>query len=211
MTRSTCVPNTATLHSRQATHGNAKTRFSINVHHPGTRCLAQNASSSCLHPCHRWNHRSRFCLQGGKYHDGVIGVSRPLIHFTHNVKFVYEPHIAPRIEQWAEEFVAQRQARRRQRAGAALVSSQHDLTDENIQSQRRRTKHSDSGDEDNEERQSIELEHLIAKEVREWRSEVNRSHSHKLRHRNNAGASSSRDVLDQASPSILCFFSQVDI
>ena len=113
-------------------------------------------------------------------------------------QFVYEPHIAPKIEQWAEDFVAKRQARRRQRASAIPVAaSQHNLTDENIS--RRRAKRSDSGDEADQERRSIELENLIGKEVREWRSEVNRSQSQKLRHRNNAAASSSRNVLDEAS------------
>ncbi|KAG6868114.1 hypothetical protein C0993_007492 [Termitomyces sp. T159_Od127] len=36
-------------------------------------------------------------------------------------KFVYEPHLAPKLEQWAEEFLATREARRRQRAGAGPV------------------------------------------------------------------------------------------
>lgn len=116
-------------------------------------------------------------------------------------EFVYEPHIAPKIEQWAEEFVAKRQARRRHRAGAIPVAvSGYDLTDENVS--RRRSKRSDSGDEENEESQSIELEHLIAKEVREWRSEVDRSQVHKLRHRNNAVSSSSRHVLDESTHEI---------
>lgn len=120
------------------------------------------------------------------------------------VQFVYEPHIAPKIEQWAEDFVAQRQARRRQRAslGATLVAvSAHDITDENLS--RRRGKRSDFGDEENQERQSIELEDLISKEVQEWRSEVDRSQVNKLRYRNNAVPSTSRHVLDEVRPSIV--------
>jgi len=113
-------------------------------------------------------------------------------------EFVYEPHIAPKIEQWAEEFLAKRQARRRQRSGAvAVAASRRGHTDENPS--RRRGKLSDSVDE---ERRSIELENLIAKEVREWRSEVDRSQVQKLRHRNNAAPSSSRNVLDESTHDI---------
>lgn len=111
------------------------------------------------------------------------------------LQYVYEPHIAPKLEQWATEFIAKREARRRQRAGAIPISVSH-RTDEDLSS-RRRSKLSDSDDEGVEMRQSIELENLIAKEVREWRSEVNRSQTRGLRHRNNAGPSGSRHALDE--------------
>ncbi|KAF9463722.1 hypothetical protein BDZ94DRAFT_1163526 [Collybia nuda] len=112
-------------------------------------------------------------------------------------EFVYEPHLAPKIEQWAEEFLARRQARRRQRAGPIAVPvSNAGVNDEEFL---RRSKRSDS-DDDNDEgqmRQSIELENLVTREVREWRSEVDRSQPRGLRHRTNAGASGSRSALDK--------------
>ncbi|KAF8076967.1 hypothetical protein FPV67DRAFT_440652 [Lyophyllum atratum] len=104
-------------------------------------------------------------------------------------EFVYEPHIAPKVEQWAEEFIARRQARRRQRAGGVAVPVRQRERDETTL----RSKRSDSGEEGDERRQSIELENLIAKEVREWRSEVDRS---QLRHRGTArGPSRSQGTL----------------
>jgi hypothetical protein len=110
-------------------------------------------------------------------------------------QFVYEPHIAPKIEQWAEEFLANRQARRRQRSGAIAVPSPgRNRTDEDVSRSLE------------EERRSIELENLMAKEVREWRSEVDRSN---LRLRNNT-----RNVLEEVrrfeiSPQLMFIHFQV--
>ncbi|KAG6836965.1 hypothetical protein H0H93_000357 [Arthromyces matolae] len=85
-------------------------------------------------------------------------------------KFVYEPHIAPKLEQWAEEFLAHREARRNQRAGMVpVLAAPHQRERQSID------KRSDSDGIRGEERESIELENLIAKEVHEWRNEVNRS------------------------------------
>ncbi|KAG6915909.1 hypothetical protein DXG01_009279 [Tephrocybe rancida] len=108
-------------------------------------------------------------------------------------KFVYEPHIAPKLEQWAVEYIAHRDAQRRQRAGAIpVMASPHrrDMPD----------KRSDSGNEGSE-RQSIELENLIAKEVREWRSEVNRSQT--LRHRGKQGSSGSQYTIESVQSKTL--------
>ncbi|GLB34337.1 hypothetical protein LshimejAT787_0112210 [Lyophyllum shimeji] len=106
-------------------------------------------------------------------------------------EFVYEPHIAPKVEQWAEEFVARRRARRRQGAGAVPVLAPSSGRDEVVKGKR-----SDSDDEGDHSRQSIELENLLAKEVREWRSEVDRS---QLRHRGNAGHLESEATSDESA------------
>ncbi|KAG6876371.1 hypothetical protein C0992_013178 [Termitomyces sp. T32_za158] len=101
-------------------------------------------------------------------------------------QFVYEPHLAPKLEQWAEEFLATREARRRQRAGAVPVLAtphvhdRHDLNDFD----------SNAGGE----RQPIPLENLGSRDVREWRSEVDRSQT--LRRRRGLGSSGSRYSLE---------------
>lgn len=61
----------------------------------------------------------------------------------------------------------------------------------------RRTKHSDSGSNDDDDKGSFELEKLVAKEVDEWRSEVDRSQT-ALRHRKNV-SSSTRNALEDVS------------
>ncbi|KAJ7198423.1 hypothetical protein B0H12DRAFT_599529 [Mycena haematopus] len=99
-------------------------------------------------------------------------------------EFVYEPHIAPRVERWAEEFLAKRQARRMQRNAIAVPSmSAHDI---------------DAGDVD--DKSTYELESLVADEVRQWRSQVdvNRGEGSGLRHRKNGGASTA-STLDESN------------
>ncbi|KAG6865058.1 hypothetical protein C0991_005377 [Blastosporella zonata] len=82
-------------------------------------------------------------------------------------------------KQLAEEYIAHREAQRRHMTEpVAATPHPRDSTD----------KRSDSGDE-GDERESIELDNLVAKEVREWRSEVNRSQT--LRHREKPRASGS--------------------
>ncbi|KAG5730045.1 hypothetical protein E4T56_gene5865 [Termitomyces sp. T112] len=98
-------------------------------------------------------------------------------------QFVYEPHIAPKLEQWAEEFIANREARRRQQARAIPVLAAPHRIDSS-------DKRSDSDSDVGRERQSIELENLIAKEVHEWRNEVDRSQT--LRRRGKPGSSGSQ-------------------
>lgn len=104
-------------------------------------------------------------------------------------QLVYEPHIAPRVERWAEEYIAKREARRRQRDGSMPVPNTPNRTFHDS-SARSKFKRSDSGtDEDNDLQQGIELEKLVAKEVHEWRSEVDRSQPLGLRHRKNMSLS----------------------
>lgn len=100
-------------------------------------------------------------------------------HFT--LKFVYEPHIAPTFEAWAEDFLERRRAARRRRASAVPVRTS-----------RRRNSSSDSSphgshfQRDNGESErapglndlavdGFELEALASREVDEWRNEVLRS------------------------------------
>ncbi|KAJ7599090.1 hypothetical protein C8J56DRAFT_1039962 [Mycena floridula] len=87
----------------------------------------------------------------------VVGTVAASLAF---VEFVYEPHIAPKVEEWAHNFIAKREARRRQRAGpvpvSVAVSSAHD----------------DGNDDD---KPSFELEKLVSREVLEWRGQVSRS------------------------------------
>ncbi|KAJ7075605.1 hypothetical protein B0H15DRAFT_934634 [Mycena belliarum] len=107
-------------------------------------------------------------------------------------EFVYEPHIAPRVERWAEEFLANRRARKMQRAGfAAVPVPSHS------------GKHSDYGHGDGREdteadaRSTYELESLVANEVRSWRAQVDagRGEGSGLRHRKNG----SMTALDESN------------
>ncbi|KDQ29863.1 hypothetical protein PLEOSDRAFT_1038910 [Pleurotus ostreatus PC15] len=112
-------------------------------------------------------------------------------------EFVYEPHIAPKIELWAEEFIARRKIRKLRQQGP-VSAPQHP------ESRTRRNKSNDSSDEgsDNDDgwdkkrggrRSSFELENLVAKELQEWRSETG---SNVLRQRKPA-ASTSFNTLDE--------------
>lgn len=128
---------------------------------------------------------------------------------------MYEPHLAPKIEKWAEEFVAKRQARRRQLAPAAgPVGVPGPLHGDEDQATRRKHRTSGSDHDGPEMSQSIELENLIAKEVREWRSEVDRSQtsSRGLRQRGHgprSGSGSLHSLVEEVRyifvPSILRF------
>ncbi|RDB20079.1 hypothetical protein Hypma_013087 [Hypsizygus marmoreus] len=136
------------------------------------------------------------------YFIAVIGTIAAGVAFK---EFVYDPHIAPILEQWAEEFVAMRQANRRRKAAVAMpvpLRNDEDHLPSLRRSKQPRSKHSDSGDEGGDARQSIELENLVAKEVREWRTEVNRSQIRGLRHRSNAGLSRSTHALDESTDRI---------
>ncbi|KAJ7508275.1 hypothetical protein B0H11DRAFT_1964134 [Mycena galericulata] len=79
-------------------------------------------------------------------------------------EFIYEPHIAPRVERWAEEFLAKRRARKQARAGKTAIpvpSATNKRSDDG---------HDDAGDVDAQS--TYELESLVANEVRQWRSQV---------------------------------------
>lgn len=110
-------------------------------------------------------------------------------------EFVYEPHIAPKLEKWAEEFIAKRKAKRRQRE--SLIAVPVSLASKG----KARCKQSDDGgDTDDDDKSAYELEKLISHEVHEWRNEVDKSNSSTLRLRRNAA--SEQSALDQSNISI---------
>ncbi|KAG2348472.1 hypothetical protein BDR05DRAFT_957102 [Suillus weaverae] len=83
-------------------------------------------------------------------------------------EFVFEPHIAPAIERWAEDFLAKRRARR---GGPVPVSSTRGSGDgDSGPSGANPRKRTPAGEED-----SIELEGLNPGPVDEWRNEVHRT------------------------------------
>ncbi|EMD40310.1 hypothetical protein CERSUDRAFT_91025 [Gelatoporia subvermispora B] len=94
-------------------------------------------------------------------------------------EFVYEPHIAPRVEAWAEAFVERRRRHRALRRGPILAQPVGDGTDEH---RARRSSDSfkdkkddeDSGDEGGIG-SSLEMEELVAKEVDTWRNSIRQS------------------------------------
>ncbi|RPD67403.1 hypothetical protein L227DRAFT_538536 [Lentinus tigrinus ALCF2SS1-6] len=107
---------------------------------------------------------------------GVIVVVAAGIAFH---ELVYEPHIAPKVEAWAENFVERRRQRRRQREGPVLTQPVDEHGDEN--GSRRSTSFDDNrGDAG----ASIELEQLANRERDAWRHSHNASG---LRHRRPAG------------------------
>ncbi|EPQ58855.1 hypothetical protein GLOTRDRAFT_135876 [Gloeophyllum trabeum ATCC 11539] len=123
----------------------------------------------------------------------VVGTVAAVVAFK---EFVYEPHIAPKVEAWAESYLARRRARRRQRQGPALAQPYSADEGEAGPSHPRRSFELGKGS-DADDRTSIELEKLVAKEVDEWRNGVERSQS-ELRQRHNRNAS----ALDESNISI---------
>ncbi|KAF9055539.1 hypothetical protein BDZ89DRAFT_1125267 [Hymenopellis radicata] len=116
----------------------------------------------------------------------VVGTVAAGIAFK---EFVYEPHIAPKLEKWAQEFLSKRRERKRQREAAISVSLPFS------------SKRSDGGSDD-DDKSAFELEKLVShvsEEVREWRNEVVRSQSSTLRQRKNVAEPS---TLDQSNISI---------
>ncbi|KAJ7737936.1 hypothetical protein B0H16DRAFT_1730104 [Mycena metata] len=89
-------------------------------------------------------------------------------------EFVYEPHIAPRVERWAEEFLAKRQARRARRAVAVPAECNYNLGDD---AGTDAGTDADAGDG----KSTYELESLVENEVRQWRAQVGEGSG--LRHR----------------------------
>jgi hypothetical protein len=69
---------------------------------------------------------------------------------------VYEPHIAPKFERWAEEYLARRRARRGQPVAVPVEMQQNGPS--------RRYSDEQAGSE--------ELENLVAREVSEWRDNI---------------------------------------
>ncbi|KAJ8516683.1 hypothetical protein ONZ45_g6041 [Pleurotus djamor] len=119
-------------------------------------------------------------------------------------EFVYEPHIAPKLEQWAEEFIARRKARRAERQGLIAIP-QNPRSSTGASKKGPGSSDNESDDDDNwdqkrnNRRSSIELEHLVAKELSEWRSEIGTS---ALRHRKTASSSKQMSTLDESNISI---------
>ncbi|KAH7922575.1 hypothetical protein BV22DRAFT_1048802 [Leucogyrophana mollusca] len=95
----------------------------------------------------------------GVYVVAAIAGTAAIVAFK---EFVYEPHIAPAIERWAEDFVARRQARRSRSAPVPIAVSGDTRPDAGSK-------------RDDDEAETFELEGLVAREVDEWRNEVHRS------------------------------------
>ncbi|KAK7063353.1 hypothetical protein R3P38DRAFT_2756298 [Favolaschia claudopus] len=87
------------------------------------------------------------------------------------VTFVYEPHIAPKIEKWAEDFVARRRARKMKRSAAAAVSISVSPGDGGAEEVGGYADDKRSG----AEASVYEMEDLVGEEVRQWRSQVHES------------------------------------
>ncbi|KAI0782572.1 hypothetical protein C8Q75DRAFT_811660 [Abortiporus biennis] len=118
----------------------------------------------------------------------VIGTVAAALAFH---EFIYEPHIAPKVEAWAESFVERRRRLRENRNGPIAVPVQEFPMDENqARRDERGTEVQASGDDS--DRMSVELENLVAREVNEWRSNIPRSGT--LRQRNNAGVMEESNV-----------------
>ncbi|KAH0840328.1 hypothetical protein J3R83DRAFT_1344 [Lanmaoa asiatica] len=98
-------------------------------------------------------------------------------------EFIYEPHIAPKFEAWAEDFLERRRAARSRRASAVPVrasrrrdsSSSSDSSHPNNNLQRDRGMNDRAPGPDNFSVDGFELEALVSREVDEWRNEVLRS------------------------------------
>ncbi|KAJ7720511.1 hypothetical protein B0H16DRAFT_1738772 [Mycena metata] len=88
-------------------------------------------------------------------------------------EFVYEPHIAPRVERWAEEFLAKRQARRARRAVPVPADSAFGHGDDDA----------GTGTDAGDGKSAYELESLVENEVRQWRAQVGEGSGAGLRHR----------------------------
>ncbi|KAI6098593.1 hypothetical protein F5141DRAFT_433512 [Pisolithus sp. B1] len=116
-------------------------------------------------------------------------------------QFVYEPHIAPAIEAWAEDFIARRRAARNARAVPVSTSqrSQRPHSSSSSSSSSSSTRGADGSPRDDpsatstrratrrttrtrgrtgrnlDNAESYELEALVANDVEEWRNNVRRS------------------------------------
>lgn len=119
---------------------------------------------------------------------------------------MYEPHIAPRLELWATEFLEHRRARRMQQQGPIAVPvsiplqrrrgdnrSEHSSSDSESDSGhdlRENDSHSKDlrqpSDSPTTTARVTGFDSNVAREVSEWRSEVGQSQlSNNLRHRTN--------------------------
>ncbi|KAL0070283.1 hypothetical protein AAF712_002775 [Marasmius tenuissimus] len=120
----------------------------------------------------------------------VVGTVAAGFAFKH---FVYDPHIAPKVDVWTHELRVRREARRRRRHGPMPVSV--DLN--NAHDDRR----SDTSGK------SYELEDMVSKEVLDWRNGVDRAATLRQRKGHNvdsqsiaSGSSTSWSLPQNASP-----------
>ncbi|KAF8139030.1 hypothetical protein EV363DRAFT_556075 [Boletus edulis] len=96
-------------------------------------------------------------------------------------EFVYEPHIAPTIEAWAEDFLERRRAARERRASAVPVrtSRRRNSSSSSVSSLQGNHPQRDEGEGERarglNDLDAFELEALASREVDEWRNEVLRS------------------------------------
>jgi hypothetical protein len=114
------------------------------------------------------------------------------------VQFVYEPHLAPKLEEWAEAYVKSRQARRKSKEGPVAVpvpaSSSSPAADaagpeaEMASIAREQLSSRGTHDRGEADEKAIELERLISSQVDAWRTDVERlqiGEGSGLRHRAN--------------------------
>ncbi|KAI0832855.1 hypothetical protein BC628DRAFT_1348640 [Trametes gibbosa] len=99
----------------------------------------------------------------------VIGVAAVGLAFR---EFVYEPHIAPKVEALAESFLEGRRQRKRQRQGPVLANPHPFEGGDENHSRRSLDGPRDKKDDDGQIHTSIELEQLAAKERDAWRHEA---------------------------------------
>ncbi|KAK7696097.1 hypothetical protein QCA50_000740 [Cerrena zonata] len=96
-------------------------------------------------------------------------------------EFVYEPHLAPRIEAWAANYVENRRRNRAHQQGPIAASPVSGSTRNENQTRRDsgNDSSSSSDDEHDNDPESIELQDLVtrASEVDDWRGEVHRRSS----------------------------------
>ncbi|KAJ3528406.1 hypothetical protein NM688_g8003 [Phlebia brevispora] len=93
----------------------------------------------------------------------VIGTVAAVYAFK---EFVYEPHLAPRIEAWTETLAERRRRNRARRQGPIAVP----VMSEARPSDSPRNMGKKDTDVDSNDGMSVELEDLVAKEVAEWKS-----------------------------------------
>ncbi|KAH9919698.1 uncharacterized protein B0H18DRAFT_1122342 [Fomitopsis serialis] len=138
------------------------------------------------------------------YVVGAIAVVASVVAFK---EFVYEPHIAPKLEAWAESFVDNRRRQRARRQGPISAQPVHEHGDENTTRRSTRSRNDDNrphppfgsgsdkkrgdDDEDDDNSMSVELEQLVAREGSAW-SEDGRQNG--LRHRKTAGTMDESNV-----------------
>jgi hypothetical protein len=119
---------------------------------------------------------------------------------------VYEPHIAPKLEAWAAQFVASRQAKRRQsqdKAKVTLASTAPSIAGGSVSQHRSGTISASVVGNDHLNQSSYELEKLVAKELEDWRREVAGASSatrQRHRHASSSTAQSMREVCTRLIP-----------